>query len=76
MAFDFDQEKAVRRRTIPSPVAMSFNASISFEEILKIGKEKFFPDLDCPLESFCLGDSSGITLPISTINPLGHCQTL
>ena len=31
-----------------------------------MGKEKFFPDLDCPLESFCLGDSSGITKDKST----------
>ena len=64
MAFDFDQERAVRRRTIPAPAAMSFNTSISFEKILKIGKEKFFPDFNCPLESFCLGDSCGVIYEI------------
>lgn len=64
MAFDPEQQKAVRRRTIPPPSAMRFSGSITYEEILKIGKDHFFPELDCSLESFCLADASGVTYQI------------
>ena len=61
MAFDADKQKAVRRRTIPAPMAMQFNGSCGYDEILKIGKETFSPDFDdSPLESFSLSDAGGI----------------
>jgi hypothetical protein len=64
MVFDADQQKAVRKRTIPPPSAMSFNSSLTYDEVLKIGKESYFPELDCSLESFCLGDASGVLYQI------------
>ena len=60
MAFDPEKQRGVRRRTIPAPMSMQFSASCGYEEVLKIGKETFFPDFDdSPLTYFCLSDSSG-----------------
>ena len=55
MVFDSHQGKAVRRRTIPSPMAMSFSGSLTYDEILRSGQQAFFPDFeDESLELFCL----------------------
>ena len=63
--FDSDQQKAVRRRTIPPPSSISFAISTTYEDILEIGKNYFFPEfIDCPLDFFCLADSSGILYQI------------
>ena len=67
--FDADQQKAVRKRTIPPSSTMSFNSSLTYDEVLKIGKEIYFPELDCSLESFCLGDASGV------LRQHGHCHS-
>ena len=75
MVFDADQQKAVRKRTIPPPSAMSFSGSLTYEEVLKIGKESYFPELDCSLKSFCLGDASGVLYQIE-IRQHGHCHSL
>ena len=61
MVFDSDQQRAVRRRTIPPPSSISFASSTTYEDILEIGKNIFSPEfIDCPLDFFCLAHSSGI----------------
>ena len=62
--FDANQQKAVRKQTIPPPSAMSFNGSLTYEEVLKTAKDSYFSELDCSLESFCLDDGSGVLYQI------------
>lgn len=59
MIYDEELQKGVKRRFIPAPVNVSFPSTATYDDVITIGRETFFPDENSALDTFCLCDSSG-----------------
>ena len=59
MIYDDELQKGVKKRFIQPPVNVPFPSTATYDDLIKFGRETFFPDESSPLDTFCLCDSSG-----------------
>ena len=64
MIYDEELQKGVKKRFIPPSVNVSFPSTATYDDIIDVGRETFFPDESSSLDTFCLCDSSGIMFKV------------
>ena len=63
--YSFEKGKGVRKRYIPPPCEVEFLPSATLQDVLKVGKRKFFgDDEDISLSYLALADSYGSRIDI------------
>ena len=65
--YDPDLQKGVRKKTLSSPQYVDFPKSSNYEEVIKRGKEVFFPKEVNDMSQYYLASTSGI--PFHVDNP-------
>ena len=64
MIYDEELQKGVKKGFIPPSVNVSFPSTATYDDIIDVGRETFFPDESSSLDTFCLCDSSGIMFKV------------
>ena len=62
--YSFEKGKGVRKRYIPPPCEVEFPPSAMLQDVLKMGKKKFFSDDEISLTTLALADSYGSRIDI------------
>ena len=60
MLYDPDLQKGVRKKTLPSPQYVDFPKSSNYKEVVKRGREIFFPKEENDPSCYYLASTTGI----------------
>ena len=65
MMFNTTSRKGIKRKDLPSPKIVDFDACSSYEDIVMKGKELFFPQESDNFDAYSLAGSSGVPFDIA-----------
>ena len=62
--YDSEKGKGIRKKNIPAPMEIELPLDSSLDDVLIVGRENFFDEINPPLSSLALAESGGSRLHI------------